>query len=69
MSVGMQARTLKLYFLTTAASENSHQRHPEVAPILRVRRIGFAFGARGQQILRFAQDDALRKQSFSSHRE
>jgi hypothetical protein len=46
--------------------KNSHQCHPEVAPILRVRRICFAFSTRRQQILRFAQDDTLRKQFFSS---
>jgi hypothetical protein len=31
--------------------------HPEVAPVLRDRRICFIFSACKQQILRFAQDD------------
>jgi hypothetical protein len=40
--------------------------HPEVAPILRDRRICFIFSVRKQQILRSAQDDNLGEEFFSS---
>jgi hypothetical protein len=39
--------------------------HPEVAPVLRDRRICFIFSTRKQQILRCAQDDTS-ENSFSA---
>ena len=46
--------------------KNSYQCHPEVAPVLRDRRIFFAYNTRKQQILRYTQDDTLTEQFFSS---
>ena len=46
--------------------KNSWKCHPEVVPILRDRRICFIFSVRKQQILRFAQDDTLGEEFFSS---
>jgi hypothetical protein len=45
--------------ITSRLLKNSWNCHPEVAPILRDRRICFIVSVRKQQILRFAQDDTL----------
>jgi hypothetical protein len=46
--------------------KNPYSCHPEVAPVLRDRRICFIFSTRKQQILRCAEDDTFGEQFFSS---